>query len=141
MFQHCEYPPLKILVVDDHEVVRKGVCTILTAHFQPEICEEAGNGQEAITKAAALRPDIIIMDVTMPVLGGFDAAKEIQRLMQVPILFLTMHGGEHFASEARRIGVQGFVTKNRAREVLIDAVSTLLNKGTYPNMFRACCAS
>lgn len=123
---------MKILIADDHEVVRKGVCTILTAHFEPEICEEAANGQEAITKALALEPDIVILDINMPVLGGFAAAKEIQRLMpQVPVLFLTMHGGEQFASEARKAGVQGFVTKDRAGEALVEAVKTLLNKGTF----------
>lgn len=108
------------------------MCAILTTYLQPEICEEAANGEEAITKAVALRPDLIVMDINMPVLGGFAAAKEIQRLMpQVPILFLTMHGGEQFASEARKAGVQGFVAKDRAGEVLIDAVTTLLNKGTF----------
>jgi DNA-binding NarL/FixJ family response regulator len=132
VFKHCEFLPVKILIADDHEVVRKGVCTILTAHFEPEICEEAANGQEAITKALALEPDIVILDINMPVLGGFAAAKEIQRLMpQVPVLFLTMHGGEQFASEARKAGVQGFVTKDRAGEALVEAVKTLLNKGTF----------
>jgi DNA-binding NarL/FixJ family response regulator len=124
--------PLRILIADDHEVVRKGVCAILTLHFNPEICEEAANGQEAITKAVALQPDLVILDINMPVLGGFAAAKEIQRLLpQVPILFFTMHDGEQFALEARKAGVQGFVTKDRAGEALIDAVMTLLNRGTY----------
>jgi DNA-binding NarL/FixJ family response regulator len=123
---------VKILIADDHEVVRKGVCVMLTAHFSPEVCEEATNGQEAITKAVALQPDLVILDINMPVLGGFAAAKEIQRLVpQVPILFFTMHGGEQFALEARRAGVQGFVTKDRAGEALVDAVKTLLNKGTF----------
>jgi DNA-binding NarL/FixJ family response regulator len=94
---------VRILIADDHEVVRKGVGTILTMHFNPEICEEASNGQEAITKALSIQPDIVILDINMPVLGGFAAAKEIQRLLpEVPILFFTMHGGEHFALEARR---------------------------------------
>jgi two-component system response regulator NreC len=123
---------MRILIADDHEVVRKGVSAILTPHFNPEICEEASNGQDAIAKAIALQPDIAILDINMPILGGFAAAKEIQRLLpQVPILFFTMHGGEQFASEARRAGVQGFVTKDRAGEALIDAVNTLLNKGTF----------
>jgi DNA-binding NarL/FixJ family response regulator len=68
----------------------------------------------------------------MPVLGGFAAAKEIQRLVpDVPILFFNMHGGEQFASEAKKTGVQGFVTKDRAGEALIYAVMALLNRGTY----------
>jgi DNA-binding NarL/FixJ family response regulator len=123
---------MRILIADDHDVVRKGVGTILTSHFNPEICEEASNGQAAITKALSIQPDIVILDINMPVLSGFAAAKEIQRLLpEVPILFFTMHGGEHFALEARRAGVQGFVTKDRAGEALVDAVKTLLNKGTF----------
>jgi DNA-binding NarL/FixJ family response regulator len=123
---------MRILIADDHEVVRKGLCAILTSHFRPEICEEASNGQEAITKAVSLQPDLVILDINMPVLGGFAAAKEIQRLLpQVPILFFTMHGGDQFALEAQKAGVQGFVTKDRAGEALIDAVNTLLNKGTF----------
>jgi DNA-binding NarL/FixJ family response regulator len=123
---------LRILIADDHEVVRKGVCAILTSRFNPEICEEASNGEEAVTKAVALQPDLVILDINMPVLGGFGAAKEIQRLLpRVPILFLTMHGGEQFSSEAKRAGVQGFVTKDRAGAALIDAVTTLLDNRTF----------
>jgi two-component system response regulator NreC len=123
---------VKVLVVDDHETVRKGVCAILHAHFNAETCEEAANGQEAITKAIALEPDIVILDINMPVLGGFAAAKELQRLRpQTPILFLTMNAGEAFVSEARKAGVQGFVTKDRAGEVLVDAVKALLRNETY----------
>jgi two-component system, NarL family, response regulator LiaR len=56
VFNHCEFRPVKILIGDDHEVVRKGVCAMLTEHFSPEVCEEASNGQEAIRKAVALQP-------------------------------------------------------------------------------------
>jgi two-component system response regulator NreC len=123
---------LKILIADDHETVRKGVGAILTAHLHPEICEEAANGEQAITKALALQPDAILLDINMPVMGGFAAAKELKKLMpHVPILFLTMHGTHSFVSEGRRAGVQGFVTKDRAGEVLIHAVKALLNKGTF----------
>jgi DNA-binding NarL/FixJ family response regulator len=108
---------MQILVADDHEVVRKGVCAILASHFHHSDCIEASNGQDAIDKAMAKRPDVIILDINMPVLGGFAAAKEIQRLLpQIPILFFTMHLGEQFVSEARKAGVQGFVAKDRAGE-------------------------
>jgi DNA-binding NarL/FixJ family response regulator len=107
------------------------VCN-LTSHFQPEHCEEAANGEEAIAKALALQPDLILLDINMPVMGGFAAAKELKNLFpQVPILFLTMHGGDSFVSEARRAGVQGFVTKDHAGEVLIDAVKALLDNETF----------
>lgn len=129
---------LKILIADDHEIVRKGVCAILTTYLQPEHCEEAANGQEAITKAIALKPDLILLDINMPIMGGFTAAKELKQLLpHVPILFLTMHGGDSFVSEARRAGVQGFVTKDHAGEVLIDAVKALLNNETYFSPYAA----
>ena len=123
---------MKILIADDHETLRKGVWAILTTYLQPEHCEEAANGQEAITKALALQPDLILLDVTMPVMNGFAAAQELKKLLpHVPILFLTMHGGDSFVSEARRAGVQGFVTKDHVGEVLVDAVKALLNSETF----------
>jgi DNA-binding NarL/FixJ family response regulator len=123
---------LKILIADDHETVRKGVWAILTTYLQPEHCEEAANGQEAITKALALQPDLILLDVTMPVMNGFAAAQELKKLLpHIPILFLTMHGGDSFVSEARRTGVRGFVTKDHVGEVLVDAVKALLNGETF----------
>ena len=123
---------MKFLIADDNEIVRKGVCAILTTYLQPEHCEEASNGQEAITKALALQPDLILLDINMPILGGFAAAKELQKLLpHVPILFLTIHGGDSFVSEARRAGVQGFVTKDHAGEVLVDAIKALLNGQTF----------
>jgi DNA-binding NarL/FixJ family response regulator len=120
------------LVADDHEVVRKGVCAILASHFSPSECIEASTGQEAINKAVSNAPDIIILDINMPVLGGFGAAKKLQRLLPaIPILFLTMHTGEQFVSEARKAGVQGFVAKDRAGDDLIRAVEALLRKETF----------
>jgi DNA-binding NarL/FixJ family response regulator len=74
----------------------------------------------------------VILDINMTVLDGFAAAKEIQRLMpRTLISFLTIHGGEQFASEARNAGVQGFVTKDRAGEVLVDGVKALLRNESY----------
>jgi two-component system, NarL family, response regulator LiaR len=96
---------MRILIADDHETIRKGISTILTAHFdlRPEDCVEATNGQDAIEKALAHKPDVIILDINMPVLGGFGAAKELQRLLpDTPILFFTIHSGEQFVLEARR---------------------------------------
>ena len=70
---------MRILIADDHEAVRKGVCAILSAREDVEICGEAENGKEAIEKAHALKPDLIILDITMPVLSGFEAAREIRK--------------------------------------------------------------
>lgn len=121
---------MQILVADDYEVVRKGVCTILTSHFDLLECIEASNGQDAINKL--LEPQVVILDINMPVLGGFGAAREIQRLRpSVPILFLTMHTGDHFVSEARKAGVHEFVAKDRAGDDLMSAVEALLRKEKF----------
>jgi DNA-binding NarL/FixJ family response regulator len=123
---------MRILVADDHEVVRKGVCTILTSHFHLAECIEASNGQDALDKALSHLPDVAILDINMPLLGGFGVAREIRRLLpQVPILFFTMHTGEQFVLEARKAGVQGLVAKDRAGEMLIEAVEALLRKETF----------
>jgi DNA-binding NarL/FixJ family response regulator len=125
---------MRILIADDHEAVRKGISTILTANFdlRPEDCVEATNGQDAIEKAVLHKPDVVVLDINMPMLNGFAAAKELQRLMpDTPILFFTMHSGEQFVLEARKAGVQGFVAKDRAGETLVDAVKALLRNETY----------
>jgi DNA-binding NarL/FixJ family response regulator len=125
---------MRILIADDHEPIRKGICAILTSHLDLKLeeCIEASNGQEAIQKALAHKPDVVVLDINMPVLSGFAAAREIQRLLPgIPILFFTMHTGEQILLEARKAGVQGFVTKDRAGEVLVDAVKALLRNETY----------
>jgi CheY-like chemotaxis protein len=118
---------LRIIVADDHESVRKGVCVILGTRGDIEVCGEASNGQEAIDKALELRPDLIILDVTMPVVSGIDAAEVIRRTMpQVPILFLSMHQGRQIIAAAKRIGVKGYVRKSDAAATLLNAVDALL---------------
>jgi DNA-binding NarL/FixJ family response regulator len=122
---------VRILVADDHAVVRKGVCTILSSRADLE-CEEAENGREAIEKAIALGPDMVVLDITMPVLSGLDAAREIKNFLpQVPILILSMHTGEHVIKQLKSLGVQGFVTKGQAATTLLQAVDALLNGQTF----------
>jgi DNA-binding NarL/FixJ family response regulator len=123
---------LRILVADDHEAVRKGVCAILGARQGVEVCGEAENGKEAIEKATTLEPDLIILDITMPVLSGFEAAREIRKLLpQVPILILSMHESSQLIEEAKKIGVRGYVTKTQVGGTLLQAVDALLRKETF----------
>jgi DNA-binding NarL/FixJ family response regulator len=123
---------MRIVFADDHDTVRNGVRAILTDTFEDVVVDEAKNGEEAVSLAVAIRPDVIILDINMPVLDGFGAAKKLRRLLSgVPILFFTMHTAKGFVSEARRIGVQGFVTKEHAGETLVEAVQALLLKQTY----------
>jgi DNA-binding NarL/FixJ family response regulator len=123
---------MRILVTDDHEVVRKGVCAILETRKDMEICGEAANGEEAIKKSLELRPDLVILDITMPVLGGLIAAEKISNLLPaIPILMLSMHAGSAMTKLSRSAGAQGFVTKADVGEVLLKAVDTLLAGGTF----------
>lgn len=118
--------------MDDHETVRRGVCSLLESHKDVEICGEAANGQEAIEKASRLYPDLIILDVTMPALDGFAAARQIRTFLpDVPILMLSMHVGQHIELQAQQAGVQGFVSKSAAGQVLLKAVNAVLQGQTF----------
>src|ERR1700688_3955040 len=103
---------MRCLLVDDHESVRMGVTAILSSRANIEVCGEAANGEEAVEKARELKPDLIIMDVNMPVLDGIHSAKEIRTFLpDVPILFFSMHDGVYLVHEAKmekkRIGTSG----------------------------------
>ena len=125
---------MRILIADDHETVRKGVCAILMAHENIQICGEAANGEEAVQMAFELKPDLIVLDLSMPVLDGFSAAKQIRKaLPSVPILILSMQNGQRVAREAQLAGAQGFISKSEAGQVLLEAVSALMNGQTFFN--------
>ena len=124
--------PVRILVADDHETVRKGICAILSSRLTLEEVGEASNGLEAIAKAKELEPDLIVLDITMPKLGGFEAAREIRKLYPgIPILFLSMHDGKHLIETAKAIPVQGYVMKNQVGKALVDAAEELLKGNTF----------
>jgi DNA-binding NarL/FixJ family response regulator len=122
----------KILIVDDHEVVRQGVRTILRSRPQWEVCGEAVNGRDAIDKAKSLDPDVIIMDITMPEMSGIEATREISKLkLRAAVLVFTMHESKNLASTVQDAGARGFVLKSHAARDLLDALEALLNGGTF----------
>jgi DNA-binding NarL/FixJ family response regulator len=122
----------KILIVDDHEVVRQGIRTILRSRPQWEVCGEAVNGKDAIEKAKTLDPDVIIMDITMPEMSGIEATREITKLkMRAAVLVFTMHESRNLASTVQEAGARGFVLKSHAARDLLDALEALLNGGTF----------
>jgi two-component system, NarL family, nitrate/nitrite response regulator NarL len=124
-------PPLRILIADDYEVVRAGIRTLLHWRHDVEIVE-ARNGQEAIYQARKTNPDLIILDITMPVMSGIEAARQLKKEMPtIPIVILSMHDGQSITNELTRIGVQGFVSKNDAAQKLPDAIDAVLAGGTY----------
>jgi DNA-binding NarL/FixJ family response regulator len=123
---------MQVLIADDHEIVRRGVRSILESRDGLEICGEAVNGREAVNKASQLHPDLIILDQAMPVLSGLGAATEIHQLMpDVPILMLSMHDGKTLLDSLRSIGARGFVPKAECANKLLEAVDAVLRGETF----------
>lgn len=124
--------PARILVADDHEVVRQGVRAILQARPDWEICGEAGDGREAIRLTKQLHPDVVVMDITMPNMSGLEASQEIAKLeLRSRVLIFTMHESKSLGPSVRKAGAQGYVVKSRAAHDLIDALDRLLEGGTF----------
>jgi two-component system nitrate/nitrite response regulator NarL len=125
--------PARILIVDDHDVVRQGIRSIIVkARPEWEICGEATNGQEAVETAGTLKPDVIILDITMPVFNGLEAATRITRLgLTSRILIFTMHESERLHADVRQAGAHGYVQKSQAGRDLISALDKLLAGGTF----------
>jgi DNA-binding NarL/FixJ family response regulator len=117
----------KILLADDHEVVRRGLRSILAARADWEICGEATNGREAVDEATRLRPDLVIMDIGMPGLNGLGATRQIIReLPGTEVLILTMHQSEQIVWEVLDAGARGFILKSDASSDLVAAAEALL---------------
>ena len=114
---------MRILVADDHEVIRRGVRALLASGKDCEICGEAVDGQDAVEKARQLRPDLIIMDVSMPNLNGLEATRAIRRtLPSTQILILTQHDSQEMMRQALNAGARGFVVKSSVAHDLLNAV-------------------
>jgi len=122
----------RIMVADDHEIVRHGLRRLLEAQPDWEVCGEAESGREAVEKARSLKPDVIVLDFAMPELNGTEAARQILKaLPRTEIIILTMHDSEHLLREALELGVRGYVLKSDAMTDLVSAVHALLQHKSY----------
>jgi CheY-like chemotaxis protein len=127
---------LRILVVDDHESVRKEICALLRREPGIEVICEAVNGLEGVRYAAELQPDVIVLDITMPVLGGIEAAVRIHRLApKSQIVFLSQHDAEKVAQAALATGALGYVTKIAVSTDLIPAVKAVSEGKKFVSKF------
>jgi DNA-binding NarL/FixJ family response regulator len=116
-----------VLIADDHEIMRRGIRSVLESRDDIEVYE-AKNGKEAIEKTHELRPHLVILDVSMPVLDGFSAAREIKKAFpQIPVLIFSLDRTEAFTAVARKIGVSGYISKNDVGETLLNAIESALN--------------
>ena len=123
---------LRILVADDHEVVRKGLVKVLAETLQPIKVDEASNGQEAMSKICKGGYDLVVLDMKMPGKSGLDVLKEIkQHQPKLPVVILSMHPEEQFAIRAMRAGASGYLTKECAGEELVLAIRKALKGGKY----------
>jgi DNA-binding NarL/FixJ family response regulator len=123
---------VRILVADDHEVMRLGIRNLLEAKRNWQVCAEAGTGQEAIDKARLCNPDVVIMDITMPVMNGLDAAQFLmQSQPQIPIVLFSLHLSPELIGTFAQSGIRGAVCKSDAARDLVDAVETVLAGKTF----------
>jgi DNA-binding NarL/FixJ family response regulator len=118
--------------VDDHSFVRRGVQTILHAYPEWELCGEADNGNDAIRLADQLRPEVIIMDISMPGLNGIETARAICKVQpDMKIVMLTLHESGDLVRSAFRAGARGYLLKTDAEQELVKALNVVIGEGTY----------
>ena len=118
--------PKSVLVVDDNAAIRRALCQVFKSEADFEVCGEAENGREAIEKAEELHPDLIVLDVSMPVMNGIDAARVLKQLMPtVPIIIFSAYGDALSEKEAGSAGVSALVSKSEHVSVLVDKARRL----------------
>ena len=122
-------PARSVLVVDDNQLVRQALCELFVGEGDFEVCGEAENGQEAIEKAQLLHPDLIVTDLSMPVMNGLDETRALKKLMpRVPVILYTAHIDPFVEKEARAAGVSAIVSKSQAVAVLMAKARSLLEQ-------------
>jgi len=118
--------PVRVLVADDHAILRQGIKSMLEARLGWQVVGEAANGREAVEKAARLKPDIVLLDITMPELNGIDATRQILKVApEAQILILTMHESEKTMREVLQAGARGYMLKSDAPGDLLAAIDAL----------------
>ena len=117
---------IRILLADDHTVVRKGLRLLLESHADLLVVAEAANGREAVAMAEEHRPGVVVMDVAMPTLNGIEAARQIlAKLPHTAVVFLSMHADESYVLRALKVGARGYLLKDSAEQDLINAVKAV----------------
>ena len=125
-------PPLRLLIADDHDIVRKGLCTLLSGQPGWTIAAEASNGREALKMAMECEPDVAVLDIAMPSLNGLETARQMNKTVpSTKVVLLTMHAVDTFIAEALNAGVRGFVLKSDAVKDLVAAVDALGRNQTF----------
>lgn len=117
---------VRILLADDHDVVREGLKTLLAARVDFQVCGEVATGREAVARARALKPHVVVLDFSMPELNGLEATRQIRKaLPDTEVLIMTMHDSDTLAREVLAAGARGFLLKTHASRHLVAAVDAL----------------
>ena len=131
---------IRVLIADDHTVLRAGLSRLLNAEPDVEVIGEAGDGEEAISKTVDLAPDVLLLDITMPRVGGIDVIRMVKaKNLPVAILVLTMHEDEEYLRETLKAGALGYIPKKAAEAELISAIRAV-HRGEiyiYPSMVKS----
>ena len=123
---------IRVLLTDDHTLFRQGVHTLLTAEPDLEVVGEAANGAEAVAKSAEMKPDVVLMDVSMPGLSSFEATRQIRGdRPDAKVLFLTMYDDEDYLAECMEAGASGYVLKDSPADQLVAAIGEVHRGGSY----------
>jgi two-component system response regulator NreC len=119
-------------VAEDHPIVRESVRRLLTSHPCFEICGEAHDGAEAIDEAQRLKPDVVVMNITMPVKNGIEAAQEIKaKVPELAIVILSSHADRQFVELAKKSGARAYVAKSKAGQALLRAIEAAVTDGDF----------
>jgi DNA-binding NarL/FixJ family response regulator len=125
-------PPLRILLADDHTIVRQGLRKILEAHADWVIAGEAGDGREAVRLTQEVKPDIVVLDIGMAQLNGIEATRQIvRRVPDVKVLILSMHAQEAYVIQALRAGAKAYLLKDSADDDLVRAITAVADGKSF----------
>ncbi len=123
---------IKIFLADDHTIVREGLAKLLEGEAGLQVIGEAENGREAVLKVEELKPDVVLMDIAMPMLNGIEATRQIKKNRpETKIIILSMHSHERYISELFRLGASGYLLKSAAGTDIISAIQAALKGETY----------
>jgi len=121
----------RILIADDHELVRQGMRAIFQNEPRWVVCGEATTGRQALTMTLELKPDLVVLDVALPEMNGIEVTRQIRRALPIPVLIVTMHDSDQVVQEAMEAGANGLVLKAEAGRTMADAVRAILARGEF----------